>query len=238
MKNSDHEKLLSRRDALKALVATSSAVALSTLPNRWEKPRVQVGTLPAFAQSSPGQFPFTNEIEAIEFEGAPSSDFQFAVDPGWIIIAQTGTTISSASYPYPWIIIRPWIRIRRRFEILVAPGIWGALVITVKIKIRFFPRLGFGSDQVLADDNDIWCFGISGANLAAFQYYVVKFKIKNKRVEIEFKLPALTSGFFPFFLSMFFPTPLLLLGGGILSPGFYLGPGCAGGSITSSHLGS
>ena len=41
---------ISRRDALKVLTALGGAAALSTVPNNWEKPLVQVGSLPAFAQ--------------------------------------------------------------------------------------------------------------------------------------------------------------------------------------------
>jgi hypothetical protein len=54
MSQSNKEKqLLSRRDTLKALAAAGGAVALSMLPNGWEKPAVKIGTLPAFAQVSP-----------------------------------------------------------------------------------------------------------------------------------------------------------------------------------------
>ncbi len=53
----DHSKKmqqsLSRREALRALAATGGAAALSTLPDKWRKPVVRVGTLPAFAQGSP-----------------------------------------------------------------------------------------------------------------------------------------------------------------------------------------
>jgi len=44
---------LSRRDALKALAGITGAVAISSLPNKWSTPRVDVGALPAFAQCSP-----------------------------------------------------------------------------------------------------------------------------------------------------------------------------------------
>ncbi len=44
---------LSRREALKALAALGGAATLLTLPNEWEKPVVQVGTLPVFAQATP-----------------------------------------------------------------------------------------------------------------------------------------------------------------------------------------
>ena len=44
---------LSRRDALKALAGVTGAVAISSLPNKWSTPLVDVGALPAFAQCSP-----------------------------------------------------------------------------------------------------------------------------------------------------------------------------------------
>lgn len=43
---------LTRRDALKTLAAVTGAVTLSSLPNQWEKPLVEVGALPAHAQTS------------------------------------------------------------------------------------------------------------------------------------------------------------------------------------------
>jgi hypothetical protein len=47
------EKHLSRRDVLKVLAAATGGIALSTLPV-WKKPFVEVGVLPAFAQTSLG----------------------------------------------------------------------------------------------------------------------------------------------------------------------------------------
>ena len=45
-------KSLPRRDALKVLAALGGAAALSSVPNNWEKPLVEVGSLPAFAAMS------------------------------------------------------------------------------------------------------------------------------------------------------------------------------------------
>jgi len=45
-------KNLSRRDALKTLAAATGAVALTSLPGKWDTPVVEVGALPAHAQSS------------------------------------------------------------------------------------------------------------------------------------------------------------------------------------------
>ena len=48
-------RTLSRRDALKTLTALGGATALSSLPNNWETPLVEVGALPAHAQVSGAQ---------------------------------------------------------------------------------------------------------------------------------------------------------------------------------------
>ncbi len=43
---------ITRRELLKALLAASGAAALSTVPNQWKTPVVEVGALPAHAQGS------------------------------------------------------------------------------------------------------------------------------------------------------------------------------------------
>ena len=53
-------QLLSRRDALKALAAIGGAAAASALlPEKWVKPVVEAGVLPAHAQTSVCSPPFT-----------------------------------------------------------------------------------------------------------------------------------------------------------------------------------
>ena len=48
------DKNLSRRDLLKALAATGGAITATTmLPEKWTQPVVDVGVLPAHAQTSP-----------------------------------------------------------------------------------------------------------------------------------------------------------------------------------------
>ncbi len=49
---------LSRRAALKALRATGSMAGRTMLPERWQPPLIEVGMLPAHAQTSPGVSPF------------------------------------------------------------------------------------------------------------------------------------------------------------------------------------
>lgn len=43
---------ISRRDALKILTAATGAVALANLPPKWSKPGMEIGVLPAHAQTS------------------------------------------------------------------------------------------------------------------------------------------------------------------------------------------
>lgn len=53
MQSKPTEKL-SRRDALKILIAATGAAALANVPDRWIKPDMNVGVLPAHAQTSTG----------------------------------------------------------------------------------------------------------------------------------------------------------------------------------------
>jgi hypothetical protein len=43
---------LSRREALRALAAAAGAAVLATVPTKWETPLVEIGAIPAHAQSS------------------------------------------------------------------------------------------------------------------------------------------------------------------------------------------
>lgn len=231
--NDQQSQFLTRRDALKAIIAAGGATAFSTLPDQWETPLVKVGALPAFAQTSPGQYPFTNEIESVEFEGVSANDVQYAVQDGWLVVAPTGTQVGSAAYGYPWIVGRPWLKIKRKFKIVPRP--WGA-VIKVKIKIKFKPLPGFGSSNKLVDDLDLWSFVLAGADLGAFFYFVTKFKIKKNEVEIKLDLPAFSDGFWPFYISCAFLNPIVLLSGASLFPGYYVGPCIFGESVSTSFL--
>jgi len=49
---STQEQTLTRREALKTLVAITGAATLASLPKHWESPLIEVGTLPAHAQGS------------------------------------------------------------------------------------------------------------------------------------------------------------------------------------------
>jgi len=58
--NTEHpnQSTLSRREALKALLATGGVAGLTMLPERWQSPLIEVGKLPAHAQTSSGASPF------------------------------------------------------------------------------------------------------------------------------------------------------------------------------------
>jgi hypothetical protein len=53
---------------------------------------------------------------------------------------------------------------------------------------------------------------------------------------VVLELPLIVSGFWPFYISCIFPNNIPLLGGGSLFPGYYLGPGCFGDSVSTSFL--
>jgi hypothetical protein len=48
------QKIISRRDAMKILAAAAGATALANLPEKWDTPDLEVGVLPAHAQTSGG----------------------------------------------------------------------------------------------------------------------------------------------------------------------------------------
>jgi hypothetical protein len=233
----EKDQFLSRREVLKVLAAAGGVAALSTLPSKWEKPFVRVGSLPAFAQASPGQYPFTNEIESIEFSGPGSNQLQVQQYPGWLVVTANSTTAKGAPAKaaplYSPLASKPWIKIKRKWKVMGPPWAW---VIKIKIKIKFFAWPGLNTKDVPEDDTDFWFFGVSGADLDLFSYYVTKLKIKKKKIEIEFLLPAVGSGLFPFYLSGYFPLLILLISGLSLSPCCYVGPGIFGDDVKSSWL--
>ena len=62
--NSRHpdQSTLSRRAALKALLAAGSVAGLTVLPERWHSPSIEVGMLPAHAQTSSGAFDVSYDV--------------------------------------------------------------------------------------------------------------------------------------------------------------------------------
>lgn len=71
MSHSTQDKeVFSRREALKTLAAVTGAVTLAGLPKQWETPLVEVGALPAHAQTSICTTSVV--VEAFEFGECPS----------------------------------------------------------------------------------------------------------------------------------------------------------------------
>jgi hypothetical protein len=67
--NSEHPNnpgILSRREALKGLLAAGSMAGLTVLPERWQSPLIEVGRLPAHAQTSSGVSPFFRVVSVRE----------------------------------------------------------------------------------------------------------------------------------------------------------------------------
>jgi hypothetical protein len=67
--NSEHPNdpgILSRREALKALLAAGSMAGLTVLPERWQSPLIEVGMLPAHAQTSSGTSAFFRVVSVRE----------------------------------------------------------------------------------------------------------------------------------------------------------------------------
>jgi len=53
------QKKISRRDAVKILAAAVGATALANIPETWTSPDIEMGVLPAHAQTSPGLYTLT-----------------------------------------------------------------------------------------------------------------------------------------------------------------------------------
>jgi hypothetical protein len=66
-------KNISRRDAIKILAAAAGATALANLPVKWETPDLEVGVLPAHAQTSPGLYTL------IAGQSDPNANFCFSL---------------------------------------------------------------------------------------------------------------------------------------------------------------
>lgn len=101
---------LSRREALKAIAVLGGTATLLTLPNKWEKPAINVGVLSAFAQCSPTC-------------GSPStisnlvvSDHQGSCDP---VVGEDGDLFSiTLLYTDPCGLMpdRSWLRVTFTFQ--------------------------------------------------------------------------------------------------------------------------
>lgn len=113
---------LSRRQALKALIALTGASTLSALPNKWEKPLIEVGALPAFAQISPipSSVPPTPS-PTLNISDLSVSDRQAGCDPGG---GEPGNLfLVSLSYTDPSGLTPDEARLRITFEFLPSHSI-------------------------------------------------------------------------------------------------------------------
>lgn len=91
-------KEISRRDAIKILAAVAGAAALANIPDKWTKPGMEVGVLPAHAQTSTGLYSLA--------VGASDSNANFCFD------LTSTVTISPAT---PGILMR--------YVITLSPGV-------------------------------------------------------------------------------------------------------------------
>lgn len=104
----EEEQLLSRREALKALAALGGAATLLTLPNEWEKPVVQVGTLPVFAQATP-TCPDPSTISNLSVSDRQGSCNPGGAEPGDLFLV-------TLAYTDPCGLIPDQARLRAAFE--------------------------------------------------------------------------------------------------------------------------
>lgn len=81
------QQAISRRELLKLLAAATGVAALSTIPNQWVTPIVEIGALPAHAQASlaPGAISGT-----IKIQNVTSPDKASAPNP--LALLTVGTT--------------------------------------------------------------------------------------------------------------------------------------------------
>ena len=91
------QKQISRRDAMKILAAAVGATALANLPGKWSPPELEMGVLPAHAQTSPA-------YELIVGPSDPNANF-------------CSTPISSAD------ILPATSSIKMRYQIVLSPGL-------------------------------------------------------------------------------------------------------------------
>lgn len=189
------ERVLSRRDALKTLAAATGATALATLPGKWETPALEVGVLPAFAQSSATNIPFTSIAEV----GQPGSGVRPAEDRGWIaVVVNNGVAVQQLSGADNGItaqqlpVIIPPIRPDERNFNAPAPS-WTSISISTT-SFTFISKTS-DPDSVPADGTQLVCYGISGD--MQFEATITA-SVINRVVIFDFPLPDTYSGVFYF----------------------------------------
>jgi len=108
--------------------------------------------------------------------------------------------VGAADYDYPWIIGRPWIKVKRKWDVFVAPTIWGVLTVMVKIKFSFALKTGYGSKDKIDDKTEIYEIRgvqeIQTTKADLYPYSQVIQKIKQPIVTDLIWLPSVLSVYF------------------------------------------
>jgi hypothetical protein len=208
---------LSRRDALKALAAAGGAAALSTVPNTWEKPMVQVGVLPALAQASPLTFPFRNEVDVrIEQNGVELAGASWFEDQGWV-----GVYVPDPNNSAPRLLSdhghgnQPWRKLKRR---PVGVPAWAFGSVTVILTLSFFV-IDVGKPKKRPKGKCFcYCYGLFGSVYNG----LLEGEIVDGKVVFLITLPVNFFGFF--FFSCYFPLIIVLEDDDELDSAYYFGP--------------
>lgn len=225
MRHSEHnhqDNLLSRRDALKGMLAATGVTGLSTLPGRWEAPLIEVGLLPPLAQiSGVVTYPFTNDItmRLIDENGNEVSNATWFEDQGWggVYINPNVTTQNNVTGQNGDDLFsrRPWRRLRRRR--VPAPA-WAA-TLRVEVRVTFRPIDDDDEDRI--PRGRLFCYGY-GLFGGVVYSGLIEGEIDDGEVILLFPIPIGFIGFF--FFSCFFPTIIVLEDETELDSSFYFGP--------------
>ncbi len=147
--NQEEKHTLSRREALKTLAAITGAVSLASLPNKWESPLVEVGALPAHAQSSTtaairARNTGSQSVTAILFWPNGSSSNTQTIPAGqsytWnglapINVSVTGARDASPCYYLTWIVPGRLRLSRKRLTTIKRFAAW---VLATPYRLMFF----------------------------------------------------------------------------------------------------
>ncbi|MCB0175229.1 MAG: VWA domain-containing protein [Anaerolineaceae bacterium] len=221
------EYILSRRDALKTLVAVTGATTISTISRKWEPPYLDVGVLPAFAQGSQPtsgvDYPFTSEVDV-----DPADALLFS-NRGWLTVNINNgipgppTVVTSADHN----IDIQTIPLRRPFPSV--PPSWNP-VSDITIPYRFISTKG----AIPEDGTVIWLYGVSddGSFEGAIEGVVL-----NGLVTFEYPAPNPYSG--AFYLSANFRNKEIILTDGTqIDSTFYFATGIFGKNAPQESVGS
>jgi hypothetical protein len=97
---------VSRRDAVKILTAVAGATALANIPSKWTKPSLDIGILPAHAQTSGVHTLAVGPDQNVDYCSPANLVSTVTISPGasgipmkYTIVASTNVTISSPASP-------------------------------------------------------------------------------------------------------------------------------------------